>query len=411
MGKTKLILRKSYQNKQGESNIFVRYSHKDKTVDFATGERVPAQFWDQSNQRVRKSYKGHTALNDFIEQKRNEIENIRLQLKSQKTDPTIEAVRSIYKNEGIDEFQVSLPSQLIFDHWNDFKNYQRGVERLSEETWNQYEVSKKIFEEFEKHIGSKIDFEMVTQNLYEDFVIFAYDTKEYAPNTLSNKLKHFKKFLSFCQERGIHDNSSYKKFRKPSNETNNITLTIAQLKHLTMLDLSAEKRLERARDLFVIGCTTGLRFSDFSVLLPGNIQDDYITISTEKMDRTVRIPISDYTRQILMRYPNGQLPTMTNQEMNRILKDVGMRANFTELHEVTSFKRGVKCRAFKPLYAIVTTHMGRRTFISQSLEKSIEPSIIMKVTGHKDLRSFSRYIHLHEKRVKDQITAAWKFQD
>jgi site-specific recombinase XerD len=159
---------------------------------------------------------------------------------------------------------------------------------------------------------------MVTQSLYEDFIIFAYDTKEYTPNTLSNKLKHLKKFLLYCQEKSIHDNGSYKTFRKPSNETNNITLTIKQLVHLTSLDLSTEKRLQSVRDLFCIGCSTGLRFSDFSVLLPGNIQDDYITISTEKMDRTVRIPITDYTRQILMRYPNGQLPTMTNQEMNRV---------------------------------------------------------------------------------------------
>lgn len=51
-----------------------------------------------------------------------------------------------------------------------------------------------------------------------------------------------------------------------------------ELREIEALDLSQQPKLERVRDLFLVGCYTGLRYSDYSVLKPGTIQNDLIEI-------------------------------------------------------------------------------------------------------------------------------------
>ena len=47
-------------------------------------------------------------------------------------------------------------------------------------------------------------------------------------------------------------------------EADTIYLRMDELEKLKKLDLSAKPGMERMRDLFLVGCFTGLRFSDFS---------------------------------------------------------------------------------------------------------------------------------------------------
>ncbi len=48
-------------------------------------------------------------------------------------------------------------------------------------------------------------------------------------------------------------------------------LNAVELDAIATLDLSNNSRLDRIRDLFLIGCHTGLRFSDYSQLRPENL--------------------------------------------------------------------------------------------------------------------------------------------
>jgi len=58
-------------------------------------------------------------------------------------------------------------------------------------------------------------------------------------------------------------------------------------------------------------------------------------------------------------------------------------------------------------YELITSHTMRRTFITQSLERGIRPETLMKVTGHKDLRTLMRYVKIVDD-VKDyEMQNAW----
>lgn len=406
MGKTKLFLRSNKVNGRGESIIFVRYSHGDRAIDVSTGELIPPQFWDKANQRVRKSFKGHNGLNNFIDQKRNEIDSIRLELKSKKIEPTVEAVRREYRKQTNPVIIQETKSEFLLDHWSTFIRHQTDVKRLEASTIRQYEGTRKRIEDFEHFIGCRLTFGMIDGNFNDDFNCYMYNEKKFSHNSLGGKIKHLKSYMNFLFSKGITTNDKFKSFKKPSNETTIFALNQEQLDTIFYLDLAGEKRLERARDLFVLGCATGLRYSDYSAIKPGNIKDDCIIISTEKMDRQVKVPLNDYSRAIIAKYPDG-LPTISNVNLNKFLKEIGIRAKFFDEYEVTTYKSGQKQKHFRPGYMMLTSHCARRTFATQSLQRGMQMAFVMRVTGHKDLRSFMRYVHVAEPKLKEEVDKAW----
>lgn len=68
-----------------------------------------------------------------------------------------------------------------------------------------------------------------------------------------------------------------------------------------------ERPGERIRDLFVIGCLTALRYSDYSTLTKDNLRDGYIIKRTKKTNVDVKVPAHDYVREIFEKY-DGTYP-------------------------------------------------------------------------------------------------------
>lgn len=73
-----------------------------------------------------------------------------------------------------------------------------------------------------------------------------------------------------------------KSFSKPEEETENIYLNESELTAIYNLD-KLSKQLEKVRDMFLIVCYTGLRYSDLIRLTKDNItSDNTIKIKTQK---------------------------------------------------------------------------------------------------------------------------------
>ncbi|MBL7839375.1 MAG: site-specific integrase [Cyclobacteriaceae bacterium] len=411
MAKTKLYVRSSYINSKGEAAIYVRYSHNDKTIDIATGEHIPPKYWDTANQQVRKSFPGHSGINNFILKKKLEIDTIRLDLKSNRVEPTVAAVKEAYIKMQTPKTDVTNSvSQNMLDQWSDFAAYQRDTKRVTEATLKQYNSTLKKLHDFESHINCLLTFEMMDNGFLDAFKKYLYNNVDSSHNTVGGKVKHLKTFLNWALDKGLTNNVKFKSFKKPSSETTIVTLTKEQLDILFFLDLKGQKRLEKARDIFVLGCSTGLRFSDYSSINLANVKRDYLVISTEKTDVQVRIPLNDYSRAILAKYPDG-LPTISNTNLNKYLKEVGIQAKFFEEHEVTTYKGGHKQKFYKPLYLLLTSHCARRTFATQSLSRGMMMHDVMRITGHRDVRSFMKYVHISEPRLRKEVSKAWNTLD
>ena len=52
----------------------------------------------------------------------------------------------------------------------------------------------------------------------------------------------------------------------------------------------------------------------------------------------------------------------------------------------------------------MTTHVGRKTFICNSLMLGIAPQIVMKWTGHSDYAAMKPYIEIADKAKEDAMS-------
>jgi integrase len=181
------------------------------------------------------------------------------------------------------------------------------------------------------------------------------------------------------------------------------------------LDLTTEPRLERVRDMFIFGCYTGLRFSDFSKVKRQyiNLADGRINMPTQKTGEDVALPILPIAKSIIAKYkdktPNSLPPSIANQTFNRYIKEIAMR--IPELNEEISFEyytQGKKIsRTFKK-WEKVSSHTARRSFATNLTLMEYPTQIIMKITGHRTEASFQTYLKMSNVEAINIINRDWE---
>ncbi|WP_321519507.1 phage integrase SAM-like domain-containing protein [uncultured Bacteroides sp.] len=262
-----------------------------------------------------------------------------------------------------------------------------------------YKQTKRELDAFAKLKGKRIFFNDVDLDFYMDFVEFLTD-KTYAPNTIGTRIKDLKMFMNESYERGLHTNLDFKKkrFSKPREDTFSIYLTLEELDMIYKKDFSNNKKLEKVRDLFLIGCYTGLRFSDLSRLTSDNIGEDRtITMKTIKTGANVVIPVHSVVLQILSKY-NNELPKVpSNQKFNEYIKDVAEASEIKEEILISKTKGSLNYEEPMPKYKLVTSHTARRSFATNAYLSGVPSISIMKITGHKTEAAFMRYIKISAK--------------
>jgi integrase len=192
-------------------------------------------------------------------------------------------------------------------------------------------------------------------------------------------------------------------------ETDSIYLTEAEI--LQLLDVTDfdDPEHELVRDVFVIGCFTGMRFSDYSVLDPAAIRDNRLSFIQTKTGAKVTIPIHSIVNTILTKY-NYVLPDVPpNNKFNAIIKKVGeklpcLHVPFTK--QIT-YKRE-QTEVVRMKYDFLQTHTARRSFCSNEYLKGTDPMIIMAISGHKSHKSFMRYIKVSNEQFADKMAKIWE---
>ena len=79
--------------------------------------------------------------------------------------------------------------------------------------------------------------------------------------------------------------------------------------------------------MFVLGCLTGLRFSDFSEIQSNDIRNGVLYKEQGKSDKWVVIPLRIEAHDILINRFERKVPKTSNAELNRYLKKVGQLAS------------------------------------------------------------------------------------
>ena len=158
-------------------------------------------------------------------------------------------------------------------------------------------------------------------------------------------------------------------------------------------------KLDKVRDLFLIGCNTALRYSDYTNIKKGNIYtndegSEMLKITAYKGGETLDVPANYMVKHILSKYDYKLPEQISNQKTNDYLKELGELAGINR--EIIDTKRiGGKQETKTNLkYELISTHTARRTGATLMYLAGIPALSIMKITGHKTERSFLGYIRI-----------------
>lgn len=302
-------------------------------------------------------------------------------------------------NEFIDRFikEIQNGTRTYLTHRDEIKRYGVGtikVYRLWQNQWNEFQKKKK----------QKYNFDHITVDFYKVYTSH-FAEKKYTTNSIGKQVKVLKAIMRAAQEEGLHNNGQYalKAFKTLHNTTTEIYLTEKELNTLYELKLKKKPNQELARDVFLVGCYTALRYSDYSRIEPKHIKGNFLHITTQKTRKKVIIPLRPELKKILAKYKN-KLPKTYEQKVNKYMKDVGEVAKINELIHVEKVKGGMTVIMELPKFKMIKTHTARRTGATLMYKAGIPTVDIMKITGHSTEKNLLNYIRMSEEETAQRLS-------
>ena len=230
--------------------------------------------------------------------------------------------------------------------------------------------------------------------------------------TTAKYIELFKMFLNWAVQHKYTDNTNFQEFKAIQQpDMLKVVLTAEDIEKIKKAPLTGKNYLVNVRDLLILSTLTGLRFSDYCRVKSEHIKNyegrgKKLKIRQEKTNEFVEVPLTQEAECIVNRLISGETHPVSNQKMNEYVKDLCKEAGVDELFEIHKFKGKNKTTTRQPKYELITTHTGRRTFATNLMLKGIPAIIVMGYTGHKDIKSFMKYVNIPKIAEMDLILAA-----
>jgi site-specific recombinase XerD len=382
------------ENKNNPTLIYLFFTFNKNRLKYSTGQKVPPKYWNFEKQRVKvvSAFRQAESINMLLESLENDVSNCHRTLLLEGITPTPEHLR-VRLNEALKKEDSTTKDLADFaERVVDASNRKEGTKRAIKQVI-------RVLREFKEAKGKSLHFDSIDLDFYDAYVDYLKE-QGYSQNSMGNHIKNIKVFMREAFERSLTKNTFFrsKKFKRLEEESTSIYLSKKELETLIKLDLSEKPRLDRVRDLFIVGCYTGLRFSDLTQLKIENInkQKKVIRVRTQKTDETVIIPIKKVVGEIIDKY-EGHLPiAISNEKMNEYLKDLGKEAKLTDKVEIIWTKGGERQREVFQKHDLITVHTARRSFATNGYLEGVPTISLMKITGHKTEKSFLKYIKISQ---------------
>jgi len=180
--------------------------------------------------------------------------------------------------------------------------------------------------------------------------------------------------------------------------------------------------LDNARDWLLISCWTAQRVSDlmeftFDKIITDEKGSKFLPIIQEKTGSKITIPLFQEVESILNKRDGNFPRKISDQKYNDYIKLVCKEAKITDMVFAPKYRQPVivngktvyrKIVGFFPKNEVITSHVGRRTFVSLFIN-NVDLDSIRKITGHTRDKMVEVYNRLNSLE-RAEITKA-KFRD
>ena len=390
-------------NGKADTLIYLFYNFNTQRLKYSFGQKINPKFWNFEKQRVKetKAFPEYAEFNSMLNSIETTINNIYRKLINDDIVPTPALLRETLDSTLLGKKDVQKQMSLF-----SFIDSLISNSTKKQGTIIHYKQTLRILKEYCSFESKNISFEDINLNFYESFVNYLY-SREYAENTIGGYIKNIKVFMNEAIERKLTNNTEFRsrRFKKTQETTDKIYLNLEEVQKLYLLDLSGNKKLEKVRDLFIVACFTGLRFSDLTQITPNNFINNgsLLKIKTEKTGEFVVIPLHKTVHEIFRKYKNEIPNIISNQKMNDYLKEIAKIAGFNEKISNSITKGGIKKTVVSEKWQLVTVHTARRSFATNMYLLDIPTISIMKITGHRTEKAFLLYIKFTQEENANKL--------
>ena len=382
------FIRDSRVRKDGTTSIEVVLTVNGERCAFSTGKKVKSCNWDKNKQQVKGKDEEAQSLNNYLKAIKAKLYQKEAELLDRGFIITADLLRDAY----FDKVE-SIKERSLFEVFEEHNQEQEKLigNGVSKATHWVSVYTIRLLREFvqQKYKREDLYLRELNLNFIQSFHSFLRIDKGMAQNSSTKHLKLLKKIINLSVANSymaFNPFSTYKVEREPVEID---FLDEEELRKMINFDTPLP-RLERAKDMFLFGCFTGLSYIDIKTLTPEHFEKDSagrIWIKKRRVKTGVlsRIPLLPIAKLILDKYKGGEklLPIQDPADINKYLKDIAILC-------------GINKR--------ICFHTSRHTFASTiTLANNISLEVVSKMLGHTNTRMTAHYAKLIDKCIGEQM--------
>ena len=387
--------------KKSTTYILLSITYDGKRLQTSINEKVNEKHWHKNKQRLKASCSDAFNVNSYLEKIDTTAKDIYYKFKMKGISPTTKQ----FKESIFNKLNGVNTTLTFYDFVEEF--IKRSENTKKPNTIKEYIYTINDLKAFEKQNRRRIDWDTLDMQFYDEYLDYQLNVKGNSHNLFGKRIKTIKTFLNDATIRGNNIHLMYKGFKVTVKDSDNIYLTEDEIKKMYTLDLSENERLERVRDLFVVGCRTGLRYSDLVTIRKENISKDGIKVITKKTGKTLNTVIIEETQEILEKY-SYELPNISKTNLNKYIKEVGELAGIDEITHKDTYKAGKPISIKTKKYERISSHTARRSFATNMYKGGHPIYYLMHIIGHKKESTFLNYIKVTNEEAVKIITMNYK---
>jgi len=350
--------------------------------------RIAETNWNKNKERIKSNYSNAFEINKRLDFICNTINQIYYELVNNHIPISVSVL-----SEKFDEKINGVSRKTsFFDYTNEFIKSSKNSR--TQGTINGYRCAIKSLKEFEKQYRRRLDWSNFDHKFYSDYQSFQYNIKGNSQTLFGKRISQIKTILNQATKLGLNKHLIFKEYKVLKTKSKKEYLNEEEIQLLLNLDLS-NKRLERVRDIFLVCCYTGVRFSEYKNLKQENIElgknGKSINYFSKKTKKYVHTLCNDNALELLKKY-KFDLPHISGQKYNEYIKEVCELAGIDSVITVHTYKSGKPISYQKKKFELIASHTARRSFVTNLYKKNVPTNQIMVATGHTKEDTLSNYI-------------------
>lgn len=444
MGVSLVIVKTDVKELDGKKvcPLQLQYKYKGTYKRFPTKEYIEPKYWKSGV--VSNRCPNYTQIIKRVTSVRTKLEGIITQLIENGDIPTPIMVKINYEKKVETQTKKQPKSKSFWSSYDlflkDKERYHRGYTKTLislQNTLLKFEIDTKhklsydyiLYGRFETEFKTHcLDIELPTKEgskekkvglsnnyvnkLFSNLKIFLSWSKEQRFITETKRFKPLKMVrndvLVYLNTEEVKKMYDYKEYDYPKTYTNCEVVKDIDKDGKTLY----WNNLELIKDIFTFQCSVGCRWGDIHKMNVGmfKIEKGFFVWTMEKTKDNVIVPENPISLGIFRKYSKNKslsqklFPKYSQPNFNLHLKDIGKELGFKRLvkREIMvggELRKGSEKDVFT--YELLSSHSGRRSFIKNLIDMgTMDNWSIMKLSGHKTLSSFQKYVSVNKDDIK-----------